>query len=624
MSNEGSGRRPRPGSRFGGVVWQSAAMDATVEQLRKIAASDSTVLITGETGTGKEVVARAIHDHSRRRECRFVALHCGALNQDMIESELFGHARGAFTGAVTEQQGFFEYADRGSIFLDEIGTTTLAVQVRLLRVLQDHVIVRMGERTPRAVNVRVLAATNSDLQTMVREKTFREDLFYRLNVLTVELPPLRARREDIAILADYFIQRLAPHSGIRLSGDAVNALSVYQWPGNVRELENTIERAVAMRRDDVIDVEDLRVTIPEAPPSGGRIRRPASAAVVQPSPTPIGRVSKMGSWDLVEWDRHVPMLLGALLVYRDSRGRDKRARIDAGHHRTGHMASATYYRGGKAKIERTLAEWRAPGNRGRSFQPVIDNVAIGDVFTYDRCVESFRLELEELECLPAGAEMPLPASSIAGELRLIRAVPGVRRDQLAADFIQRERAGGRLVIPGYGIDGVGRDASDLGNSLVIPFANAIDQAVTADTIASVVARQGRPVSVVINGFAPAARSEDEWRALLQLFQRLKPLASIVMFQTANPCHGPMPNMASAPVVFEVTNRSAALVPEYARQAVDELRLCCQHAVLSATFDRSHPCAAELTSAGLVEADGGSLRVVPVLRAALAANGVTHE
>jgi transcriptional regulator with PAS, ATPase and Fis domain len=220
------------------------------ELLRTVAGTPSTVLISGETGTGKELAARAIHDASPRRSGRFVAINCSAIPETLLEAELFGHVRGAFTGAVANRQGRLEQAHRGTLFLDEVGTMSAALQAKLLRVLQNREFERVGDSQTIKVDVRVLAATNSDLRRMVDEGTFREDLYYRLNVIPVRVPPLRERRADIPLLAQHFLERLSKQSPARgrvtLAQDAQQTLMAFNWPGNVRQLENVIERTFAL------------------------------------------------------------------------------------------------------------------------------------------------------------------------------------------------------------------------------------------------------------------------------------------------------------------------------------------------------------------------------------------
>ena len=247
--------------RIDGLVGRSAVMRNLFQLLETVAATSSTVLITGETGTGKELAARAIHHNSPRRASRFVALNCSAIPETLLEAELFGHARGAFTGAVGTRQGRLEQAHKGTLFLDEVGTMSPALQAKLLRVLQEREFERVGDSHTIKIDVRVIAATHSDLGKMVAEGTFREDLFYRLNVLPVQLPPLRERREDIPLLVQHFLQRVAAENGrgtITVSQDAMRRLMAYRWPGNVRQLENVVERALAFSQGrSHIDVQDL-------------------------------------------------------------------------------------------------------------------------------------------------------------------------------------------------------------------------------------------------------------------------------------------------------------------------------------------------------------------------------
>ncbi|MDP9322314.1 MAG: sigma-54 dependent transcriptional regulator [Acidobacteriota bacterium] len=247
--------------RIDGLVGNSRVMRELLQLLETVAATTSTVLITGETGTGKELAARAIHHNSPRRANRFVAINCSAIPETLLEAELFGHVRGAFTGAVGTRQGRLEQAHKGTLFLDEIGTMSPALQAKLLRVLQEREFERVGDSHTIKIDVRVIAATHSDLTKMVADGSFREDLFYRLNVIPVQLPPLRDRREDIPLLVQHFLQKLAGEAGrgaVTISQDALRRLMAYQWPGNIRQLENACERALAFSQGrSQIDVPDL-------------------------------------------------------------------------------------------------------------------------------------------------------------------------------------------------------------------------------------------------------------------------------------------------------------------------------------------------------------------------------
>jgi DNA-binding NtrC family response regulator len=247
--------------RIDGLVGNSRVMRDLLQLLETVAATTSTVLITGETGTGKELAARAIHHNSPRRANRFVAINCSAIPETLLEAELFGHVRGAFTGAVGTRQGRLEQAHKGTLFLDEIGTMSPALQAKLLRVLQEREFERVGDSHTIKIDVRVIAATHSDLTKMVADGSFREDLFYRLNVIPVQLPPLRDRREDIPLLVQHFLQKLAGEAGrgaVTISQDALRRLMAYQWPGNIRQLENACERALAFSQGrSQIDVPDL-------------------------------------------------------------------------------------------------------------------------------------------------------------------------------------------------------------------------------------------------------------------------------------------------------------------------------------------------------------------------------
>src|SRR5437773_911418 len=233
--------------RFEGLIGKSPAMARLFQLLETVAGTNSTILITGETGTGKEVVARAIHHNSPRRTHRYVALNCSAIPETLLEAEIFGHVRGAFTGAIGNRQGRLEQAHKGTLFLDEVGTMSAALQMKLLRVLQEREFERVGDSNTIKVDVRVIAATNSDLMKMVADGRFREDLYYRLNVIPVHIPPLRERRDDIPLLVQHFLDRLggAARAPITVSQEAMRRLMAFHWPGYVRQLENFVERAVA-------------------------------------------------------------------------------------------------------------------------------------------------------------------------------------------------------------------------------------------------------------------------------------------------------------------------------------------------------------------------------------------
>ena len=243
---------------FGGILGRSRPMQALFQMLDTVARSSSTILVTGETGTGKEVVARAIHHNSPRRANRFVALNCSAIPETLLEAELFGHVRGAFTGAIGTRQGRFEQAHKGTLLLDEVGTMSVALQTKVLRALQEREFERVGDNQTIKVDVRVIAATNSDLLGMVAEGTFREDLYYRLNVIPLDLPPLRERRDDIPILVTHFLNKFAPDRVVHVTQGAMRTLMAYHWPGNVRQLENAVERAIALGGGrEEIDIADL-------------------------------------------------------------------------------------------------------------------------------------------------------------------------------------------------------------------------------------------------------------------------------------------------------------------------------------------------------------------------------
>ncbi|MET0389566.1 MAG: sigma 54-interacting transcriptional regulator [Polyangiales bacterium] len=253
-------------SRFGDIIGSCPTMLEVFRTVEKVANTDISVLITGETGTGKELIARALHDRSERADKPFVVVNCGAIPENLIESELFGHVRGAFTGAVATRPGKFQLADNGTLFLDEVGELPLSLQVKLLRALQEKTVLKVGDTKPERVDIRVVAATNRDLEAEMRNGNFREDLFYRLNVINIHLPALRERGDDILVLAKYLLQKYAAELGGKVKGFTPNALIAirkYDWPGNVRQLENRIKKAIVMCDKTLIGVEDLDM-LPEA------------------------------------------------------------------------------------------------------------------------------------------------------------------------------------------------------------------------------------------------------------------------------------------------------------------------------------------------------------------------
>jgi transcriptional regulator with GAF, ATPase, and Fis domain len=257
------------------LVGHSPAIIEVMKTLARVAPSQATVLVLGETGTGKELVARTIHRWSERASHRFVAVNCSALAEGLLESELFGHVKGAYTGAASSRPGLFREADKGTLFLDEIGDISPALQARLLRALQEHEIVPLGAETPVKIDVRVVAATHRDLPELVRQGRLREDLYYRLDVVTLSLPPLRERRQDIPLLVDHFLRTLTSRHGrgpVAVDPEALRRLLGYDWPGNIRELQNVLERALLLAEQGVIGPEHLATTVrasaaalPEAP-----------------------------------------------------------------------------------------------------------------------------------------------------------------------------------------------------------------------------------------------------------------------------------------------------------------------------------------------------------------------
>ena len=295
---------PQEGS---ALVGHSPAIIEVMKTVARAAPTQATVMLLGETGTGKELVARTIHGYSERNGRRFVAVNCSALAEGLLESELFGHVRGAFTGAAGSRPGLFREADRGTLFLDEIGDISPALQARLLRALQEHEIVPLGSETPVKVDVRIIAATHRDIGALVRAGRFREDLYYRLNVVTLQLPPLRHRKQDIPLLMDHFLRELTERHGrgpVAVDPEAQQRLLAYDWPGNIRELQNVLERALVLAEQDVIGPEHLPA---EVRPGGG----PADAPAPEPDrPAAAPAPSALLSLEEIE-RRHVMRVLEA-------------------------------------------------------------------------------------------------------------------------------------------------------------------------------------------------------------------------------------------------------------------------------------------------------------------------
>ncbi|MGE5610411.1 MAG: sigma-54-dependent transcriptional regulator [Bacillota bacterium] len=282
---------------FEGIVGTSMAMRRVVQTARQVAASDIPVLITGESGTGKELVARAIHHNSRRRKNRLVALNCAGLSESILEDELFGHVRGAYTGAQTDREGRFEHADEGTLFMDEIGDMPAAMQAKLLRVLENGEVVRLGSNDPVKVDVRLISATNRHLEEMVAEKQFREDLYFRIKGVTINIPPLRDRREDIPLLIHFFMQNAAEKYGKNIEGltpEAQQVLMAYSWPGNVRQLRNVVENMVVLSSGSKLGLDSLPADIrPAQEQSLGEMNNLVGISITQAEKELIRNTLKM-------------------------------------------------------------------------------------------------------------------------------------------------------------------------------------------------------------------------------------------------------------------------------------------------------------------------------------------
>lgn len=282
------------------IVGQSPLMREAVDRVRQVASSDATVLITGESGTGKELFAEMIYRLSHRSEQPFIAVNCAALPESILESELFGYEKGAFTGANERKIGRFEAADQGTLFLDEVGELSPQVQVKLLRVLQEGAFERLGANTPTAVDVRILAATHKDLEAEMAAGNFREDLYYRLNVIDIKIPPLRHRSEDVPLLAEHFLQIYRAKNNRALSGfsaQALESLTDYNWPGNVRELENVVERAVVLDTDGLVDVDDLPAQVRAGESEGRHLTIPVGTSLEEIEEQVIHETLKMTQGD---------------------------------------------------------------------------------------------------------------------------------------------------------------------------------------------------------------------------------------------------------------------------------------------------------------------------------------
>ncbi len=286
---------------FEGIIGKSSALQKVLEQVAIVAPTDSTVLLHGETGTGKELIARAIHNLSSRRERTFVRMNCAAIPSGLLESELFGHEKGAFTGALTQRKGRFELADGGSLFLDEIGDISLELQPKLLRAIQEQEFERLGSSRTISVNVRLIAATHRDLPAMIRDEKFREDLFYRFNVFPIEIPPLRERPEDIPLLVNYFVSKLSKRMRKNIKSiprQAMQVLTNYPWKGNIRELANFIERAVILTRGEELEVPVNELATPSetmvAVRTPSTFRQAESSVIINALRAASGRIAGKG------------------------------------------------------------------------------------------------------------------------------------------------------------------------------------------------------------------------------------------------------------------------------------------------------------------------------------------
>lgn len=299
-----------------GMETANSAMAELLDTALRVASSEATVLITGESGTGKEVLARLVHQHSPRKDGPMVAVNCTAIPDNLIESELFGHVKGAFTGAIANRAGRFQAAAQGTLFLDEIGELKTDMQAKLLRAIQEREVESVGSDRPEKVDVRIIAATNKDLHEEVTRGTFREDLYYRLSVIPLHIPPLRERREDIPALVNHFLKKLGAPRGVKFSDKAMSIIKQYDWPGNIRELQNTVERSLILRKGNIIEPKDINLPaaetsdapeIPEIPPGGISLEEIEKGLIVKALEKSSGNRSKAAR--LLKIPRHV-------LIYR--------------------------------------------------------------------------------------------------------------------------------------------------------------------------------------------------------------------------------------------------------------------------------------------------------------------
>ena len=314
---------------YGEIIAESSQMRAVMEIVKRVARSDVTVLIEGESGTGKELIAKTIHLLSRRKDKPFIAINCAAIPETLIESELFGYKRGSFTGATQDSKGKFEAADGGTIFLDEISQMPLSLQPKLLRVLQEQEVVRIGEILPRKVDVRIIAATNQSLKKMVQEGTFREDLYFRLAVIPINLPPLRSRKEDIPLLINHFFKRAKQRHGfknLKMSKEVIEALIKYDFPGNVRELENLIERMVVLSDGETLKITDVpeHILKPKSDLYNVRIDLPSNGIQLEEIEREIiRRALQMNDWNQSKTARYLGITRSALIYRMRKFGLDK-------------------------------------------------------------------------------------------------------------------------------------------------------------------------------------------------------------------------------------------------------------------------------------------------------------
>jgi MoxR-like ATPase len=627
------------------IIGTSAAVAKVKSEIKKAAPTDFTVLVRGESGTGKELVAQELHRRSPRAARRLVSSQLGAFPPSLMASHLFGHRKGAFSGADAERVGLFTEADDSTLFLDEIGDMDPSIQVALLRVLQEGKFTRLGDEGERSVDVRLVAATNCDLEAMVKQGTFREDLYYRLDVITIWLPPLRDRSEDILTLANEFLRRYAQEREKKIIGfaaAAVHALENHTWPGNVRELENAIARAVVMAVEARIDLTDLPDSVRAGPGRAGPEHTRGDASEMDLAE----RCQFIAQQMHVESDPNVVLSGGSAMVWKiESAGRflisfflileqldmqGVKANMRTIRDHVGEIAFDRGHAVLASRIPALLEAWngKATLRIRSSIWPKGSDALVMD---FEGFLARFRQSKLCGEHLGSFARAPNPPT---GDVN----APHV--DDVMTDIARRvARDAGRgllrVVIPptsarepfayelaralaakGYASPDVidvatvtqDHDLDDVPRALVVELARLNDCESTVSALRTELRR--RNAALIFVGFTPRGNLDAAWRGFRQLLRDLASCAQLVLLQSVDPNHGPSLRAGSAaptrPYIFPVTPAGELLVPGVVRQLFAELCDCCRGTVLNGRFGVHDPCTEVLTEAGLVvrTADGG--------------------